>query len=72
MQQFQKFITWRLCVAQHVSGVSPLHHQEHTTALGASGLTVGEKRLERCWSWSASSRPTTLQPPFTNGNNRGC
>jgi len=25
-------------------------HQEHTTALGASGFTVGEKRLERCWS----------------------
>jgi hypothetical protein len=24
----------------------PAHHQEHTTALGASGLTVGEKRLE--------------------------
>ena len=30
----------------------PAHHQEHTTALGASGFTVGEKRLERCWSWS--------------------
>ena len=27
-------------------------HQERTTALGASGFTVGEWRLERCWSWS--------------------
>ena len=25
------------------------HHLEHTTALGASDFTVGEKRLERCW-----------------------
>jgi hypothetical protein len=28
------------------------HHQEHSSALGASGFTAGEKRLERCWSWS--------------------
>ena len=34
-------------------GRLPAHHQEHTTALGASGFTVGEKRLERFWSWSA-------------------
>jgi hypothetical protein len=26
-------------------GRLPAHHQEHTTALGASGLTVGEQRL---------------------------
>ena len=49
MQQFHKFITWCLCVAQHVWGVSA-HHQEHTTALGASGFTVGVWWLERCWS----------------------
>jgi len=29
------------------------HHQELTTALTASGFTVGEWRLQRCWSWSA-------------------
>jgi len=28
------------------------HHQELTTALTASGFTVGSWRLERCWSWS--------------------
>jgi hypothetical protein len=33
-------------------GRLPAHHQEHTTALGASGFTAGEKRLERCWLWS--------------------
>jgi len=38
MQQFQKFITWRFCVAQHVSGAStPI---TLTTALTASGFTL--------------------------------
>jgi hypothetical protein len=27
-------------------GHHPAHHQEHTTALGASGFTVGEKWLQ--------------------------
>jgi hypothetical protein len=31
-------------------GRLPAHHQEHTTALEASGFTVGERRLERCWA----------------------
>jgi hypothetical protein len=35
MQEFHKFITWRLCVAQNA------HHQELATALAASGFTVG-------------------------------
>jgi hypothetical protein len=34
-------------------GRLPAHHHEHTAALGAIGFTVGEWRLERCWSWSA-------------------
>jgi len=47
------------------------HHQERITALGASGFTVGEWRLERCWSWSGRPRPTTLQLPLFNGKTRG-
>jgi len=41
MQQFHKFITWRLCVAQTCFGRLLAHHQELTTALTASGFTVG-------------------------------
>jgi len=55
-------------------GRLPAHHQEHTTAIGASGFTVRERGLERCWSWSgrpARPRPTTLQPPLSNGKTRG-
>ena len=41
MWQFHKFITWRLRVARHVFGRLRAHHQELTTALTASGFTVG-------------------------------
>jgi len=30
-------------------GCLTTRHQERTTALGASGFTVGEWQLERCW-----------------------
>jgi hypothetical protein len=33
-------------------GCFTAHHQEHTTALGASGFTVGKWWLERWCSWS--------------------
>jgi len=46
------------------------HHQERTTAIGASGFTVGAWRLERCWSWSGRPPPTTLQPPLFNVKTR--
>jgi hypothetical protein len=47
MQQFHKFMCGSTCF-----GRLPDHHQEHTIALGASGINVRERRLERCWSWS--------------------
>jgi len=48
-----------------------VHHQERTTALGASGFTVAELQLERCWSWSGRQQPTTLQPPLSSSKTRG-
>jgi hypothetical protein len=39
--QFLKFITWRLCAAKHVSGVLTPITRSSTTAVAASGFTVG-------------------------------
>jgi hypothetical protein len=43
------------------------HHQEHATTLGASGFTVEEKRLDRCWSWSGR----LLVQLYANDDGRG-
>jgi hypothetical protein len=36
----------------------PAHHQEHTTAPGASAFTAGEQRPEHWWSWSGQTVTT--------------
>jgi len=38
-------------------GRLPAHHQEHTNALGASGFTVGEKRLVVVWQTTINNAP---------------
>ena len=44
-----------MCVSTCFGRLSA-HHQERTTALGASGFTSEAWQLERCWSWSADHK----------------
>jgi hypothetical protein len=55
MQQFSQVYCLTFMCGSTCFGRLPAHHQEHTTTLGASDFTVGERRLERCWSWSGQT-----------------
>jgi hypothetical protein len=57
MQQFLKFYYLTFVCGSTCFGRPPAHHQERITALGASGSTVGRKRLVR-----TSRFPPTVEP----------
>jgi hypothetical protein len=68
MQQFHKFFTWRLCVAQHVSGVSTPIIRSLQLPLTASGFTLergGSSVVGRGLAEPARPRPTTMLPPHS-------
>jgi hypothetical protein len=70
MQQFHKFITWCLCVAQHISGVSPLIIRSINCIRGL-WFYRWRKAAEPLWVVVCRRRPTTLQPIRSNGKTRG-
>jgi len=64
MQQSLQFITWHLFTAEHVSGVLKPIIRSSTTAVAASGFTVGAWWQQCCWSWSGQPAHCTHVPMY--------
>jgi len=75
MQQFYKFITWGLCVAQHVSGVSTPIIRSSTTAVAASGFTLERgdgSVVGRGLAGQSDHDQQRCYHQRSNGKTRGC
>jgi hypothetical protein len=55
---FSSFITWRLCTAQHVSGVLTSIIRSSTTAVAASAFTFGAWQ-QHCYHHAPTVKPET-------------